>query len=214
MASIPGYTPQRQINFEVFKAAWKLFEKNPTVWLVTTLVVVVAVGIPLLILSLFIPFIGGFLGSIPAMIILVGMFRMAFKQIRGEEISVGDAFDVSDVLAPAAVAGALFVLGTTAGFAVLIIPGLIVGGLLLFTFPSIADGKCKDGIEALKLSFETLQSELVMAAVFYLVQSLIATAGILFCGVGIFVAGPIIVLAQALLYRGYFPEQAAAPPAA
>ncbi len=152
MASIPGYTPQRQINFEVFKAAWKLFEKNPAVWLVTMLVVMVAVGIPVLVLSLFIPFIGGFLGSIPGMIILVGMFRMAFKQIRGVEVSVGDAFDVQDVLAPAAVA----------------------------------------------------------AAVFYLVQSIIVTAGILFCGVGIFVAGPIVVLAQALLYRAYFPEKSAA----
>ena len=206
MASIPGYTPQRQINFEVFKAAWKMFEKNPAVWLVTMLVVMVAVGIPVLVLSLFIPFIGGFLGSIPGMIILVGMFRMAFKQIRGVEVSVGDVFDVQDVLAPAAVAAAVFVLATTAGFTVLIIPGFVIGGLLLFTFPLIADGKCKDGIEALKLSFETLQGELVMAAVFYLVQSVIVTAGILFCGVGIFVAGPIVLLAQALLYRAYFPE--------
>ena len=214
MASIPGYTPQRQINFEVFKAAWKLFEMNPVVWLVTTLVVMVAIGVPLLLLSLFIPFIGGFLGSIPAMIILVGMLRMAFKQIRGDEISVGDAFDVVDVLAPAAIAAAIFLLATTVGFTVLIIPGFVVGGLLLFTFPLIADGKCKDGIEALKLSFETLQSELVMAAVFYLVQSIIVTAGLLICGVGVFVAAPIIVLAQALLYRGYFPEQKAAPPGA
>ena len=214
MASIPGYTPQRQINFEVFKAAWKLFEMNPAVWLVTTLVVMVAIGVPLLLLSLFIPFIGGFLGSIPAMIILVGMLGMAFKQIRGDEISVGDAFDVADLLAPAAIAAAIFLLATTVGFTLLIIPGLVVGGLLLFTFPLIADGKCKDGIEALKLSFETLQSELVMAAVFYLVQSIIVTAGLLICGVGIFVAGPIIVLAQALLYRAYFPEQNAAPPAA
>lgn len=214
MASIPGYTPQRQINFDVFKGAWKLFEMNPTVWLVTTLVVMVAVGIPLVLLSIFIPFIGGFLGSIPALVVFVGMLRMALKQIRGDEISVGDAFDVADVLAPAAIAGAIFLIATTVGFAVLIIPGLVVGGLLLFTFPLIADGKGNDGIEALKLSFETLQGELLMAAVFYLVQSVIATAGLLFCGVGIFVAGPIIVLAQALLYRGYFPEQSAAPPAA
>ena len=214
MASIPGYTPQRQINFEVFKGAWKLFEQNPTVWLVTTLVLVVTVSIPMIIISLLIPFVGGFLASIPALILLVGLFRMALKQIRGEEISVGDAFDVADVLAPAAVAAALFLLGTSIGFALLIIPGMVIGGLLLFTFPLIADGKCGDGIEALKLSFETLQSELVMAAVFYLVQSIILTAGILFCGVGIFVAGPIIVLAQALLYRGYFPDGGAAPPAA
>ena len=53
-----------------------------------------------------------------------------------------------------------------------------------------------------------------MAAVFYLVQSIIVTAGLLICGVGVFVAAPIIVLAQALLYRGYFPEQKAAPPGA
>ncbi len=61
---------------------------------------------------------------------------------------------------------------------------------------------------------KSLQSEILMAAVFYLVQSIIVTAGLLICGVGIFVAGPIIILAQALLYRGYFPEQKAAPPAA
>jgi len=212
MATAPGYTPQRQINFEVFKAAWKLFEKNPAVWLVTTLVVVVAVSIPMLILSMAVPFIGGFLGSIPMLILLVGLFRMALKQIAGGEISVGDAFDVKDVLAPAAIAAVLFLVGTTIGFTLLIIPGFVIGGLLLFTFPLIADGKCKDGLEAVKLSFETLQSELLMAAVFYLLQSIILTAGLLFCGIGVFVAGPIIVLAQALLYRGYFPEKAAAPP--
>ena len=214
MATIPGYTPQRQINFEVFKGAWKLFEKTPAVWLVTILLLVVAVGIPTLLLGWLIPFVGQFLGQIPALILSCGVLRMAFKQIRGDEISVGDAFDVADIIAPAAIAGVLFMLATTIGSFLLVIPGLIVAGLLLFTFPLIADGKCKDGIEALKLSFETLKSEWLMATAFVLVEAILMVAGILFCGVGLLVAAPIIVLAQALLYRGYFPEQAAAPPRA
>jgi uncharacterized membrane protein len=88
----------------------------------------------------------------------------------------------------------------------------VVGGLLMFALPLVAD-KRMDGIEAMKLSVETLKDEWLMAAVFSLVLGLIATVGLLACGVGILVAGPVILLAEALLYRAYFPEAAAAPAA-
>lgn len=218
MASpIPGgYVPQRRVNLDMIASAWNLFLAEALTWAVATLIVVAvnvvlsfAVG-PLL--STVIPFVGGILAAIPGQILFVGLLRMAFKQIRGEKIEIGDLFNLSDILVPAAVAAVLTGLGTAIGTVFCIVPGLVVAGLWLFTFPLIADRRSQDGIEAMRTSWNTLQGELVMAAVFALVLVLLCAVGILLCGVGMLVAGPIAILSLALLYRGYFPE--AAQPAA
>jgi hypothetical protein len=213
MASpLQGYMPHRQVNFDVLGPAWKLFQQEAATWLLTALILMAVSGIVGVALSIVVPIVGGFVGSIPGMVLSVGAFRMALKQIRGAKIAVGDVFDISDVIAPAIVAALLWSIATSIGFVLCILPGLVLVGLLLFTFPLIADRRM-DGIEAMKLSVETLKDEWLMAAVFSLVLGLIATVGLLACGVGILVAGPVILLAEALLYRAYFPEAAAAPAA-
>jgi uncharacterized membrane protein len=213
MASSPvagGYVPQRRVSLGVIAPAWALFLADAVTWVVATLIVVAvnvvlgfAVG-PLL--STVIPFAGGILAAIPGQILFVGLLRMAFKKLRGERIEVGDLFAISDILVPAAVAAVLTGLGTALGTLFCIVPGVVVAGLWLFTFPLIADRRSLDGIEAMRTSWNTLQGELMMAAVFVLVLVLMTAVGLLLCGVGVLVAGPVAILSLALLYRGYFPD--------
>jgi uncharacterized membrane protein len=205
---LQGYTPQRRISFDVLKPAWMLFQQEPATWLLATLLIAVIGGAVATVLGSVTFGIGGVVAGVPFGVLMVGAYRMAFKQLRSQTIAIGDLFAVQDVLGPSAIAGLVISLLMAIGSALCIVPGLVASGLLMFALPLVADRKM-DGIEAMKLSFETLKDEWLMAGVFCLVLTLIATVGMLACGVGILVAGPIILLGQALLYRAYFPETAA-----
>lgn len=211
MASpIPGgYVPQRRVSLDVIGPAWTLFQSETATWILAALVVAavnIVLGFTLgLVLSSLVPFVGGLLAGIPGQILLVGLLRMAFKQIRGGKIAVGDLFAFSDVVVPAAVATILTGLGIAIGTALCIVPGLVLGALWLFTFPLVADRRL-DGVEAMRTSWNALKDEWLMALLFVLVLVLMIAAGLLLCGVGVLVAGPVAVLSLALLYRGYFPD--------
>ncbi len=207
---LQGYAPQRKVNFDVLGPAWRLFQQEAATWILVTLLFAVIGGLVATLLGSVTFGIGGIVGGVPFGVLGVGAYRMALRQLRGQKIDVPQLFDVQDVLAPASVAGLLIVVAQLIGSALCVLPGLVVGGLLMFALPLVAD-KRMDGIEAMKLSFETLKDEWLMAGVFWLVMGLIAMGGAIVCGVGLLVAGPVILLAQALLYRAYFPETATVP---
>lgn len=88
-------------------------------------------------LSVVISLLGNILSLVVSNFLLAGGFRTAFKQLRGEQISVGDLFSASDVflwLVPAQILTSLI---TAIGIFLCIIPGLIANGLLFFTIPLI-----------------------------------------------------------------------------
>jgi uncharacterized membrane protein len=204
-----GYAPQRRVSLDVVAPAFRLFQAEPATWIIAALIVAV-VGVALhftlgLLLTGMIPFVGGILAQIPGQILLVGLLRMAFKQIRGGKIEIADLFAFSDIVVPAAVATVLTSLGIMAGTLLCIVPGLVLAALWLFTFPLVADGR-PDGIEAMRTSFNTLKDELLMALVFLLVLAVMMAVGLALCGVGLLVTAPVAVLSLALLYRGYFPD--------
>jgi uncharacterized membrane protein len=217
MASSPvagGYVPQRRVSLDVVGPAWVLFQAEIATW-VLAFVAVVVVNIALhftlgLALTSIAPFVGSILAQIPGQILLVGLLRMAFKQIRGGKIEIGDAFAFSDIVVPAAVATILTSLGVMIGAVFCIVPGLVLGALWLFTFPLVADRRI-DGVEAMRTSWNALKDEWLMALVFLLVLAVMMAVGLALCGVGVLVTGPVALLSLALLYRGYFPEAEPAP---
>jgi hypothetical protein len=217
MASGPvpvGYVPQRRVSLDVIAPAFALFQAEVATWALAVLAVV-AVNVVLhftlgLALTAIAPFVGSILAQIPGQILLVGLLRMAFKQIRGGKIQIGDAFAFSDVVVPAAVATVLTSLGVMAGTVLCVVPGLLLAALWLFTFPLVADGR-PDGVDAMRTSWNTLKDDWLMALVFLLVMAVMVALGLLACGVGVLVTGPLAVLSTALVYRGYFPDPA--PPA-
>jgi len=107
------------------------------------------------------------------------------------------------VIGPLLIGSLLNGLAVAIGSVFCYIPGLVLGGLLMFTIPLIVDRRM-DGIEAMKLSFNTLKGDALMATLFYLVVSIVGGLGGIACGIGALFTWPLFFLSISLLYRDYF----------
>ncbi len=132
-----------------------------------------------------------------------GLFRMALKAIRNEAISPTDLFAAGDV-APALI-GAAFLTGLAVGLGTLlcIIPGLIVGALLMLTNPIIVDQRVGT-MDGLSRSWNTLKPHMMSALIFLVVIAIVNIIGAIPCGLGLLITGPVSLVAVALVYRDFF----------
>ena len=134
---------------------------------------------------------------------LGGMMRMACCQVRSRKLSVGDLFNVVDVLPNLILGALLYGLASVVGFMCLFLPGLIVSAVFLFTFPLIVDGGL-GATEAMGRSWKVLRGQMVSATVFHIVVSMVAGVGSCLCCVGILLTAPLCSLSIAVLYRDFF----------
>jgi uncharacterized membrane protein len=134
-----------------------------------------------------------------------GLFKMAFKQLRGESLEISDLFTGRDLFLPLWGASLLISLGVSAGMLFCLLPGLLLSGLWMFTIPLIVD-KRMGVLEAMGKSFETLRPHMWSAVGYQIVVGLISALGVLLCGIGIIFTAPITYLAIAILYRQFFPD--------
>jgi uncharacterized membrane protein len=223
----PSYTARPQLRFDAIGESWKLFQQQMSTWIVAEIVFIVGIAvavfaaillagataaifakiseaIPIAFLTIplmmFVPITVVFVG---VQVGLAGMYRLAIKQLQGETIAVGDMFSVTDVIGPLLVGSLLSGLAVSIGSIFCYIPGLIIAAMLMFTVPLIVD-KRMPGIDAMKLSFETLKPDLVMATLFYIVVAIIGEIGSVACGVGILFTLPLFFLSVSIAYRDYF----------
>jgi hypothetical protein len=162
----------------------------------------------------------GLITSILAGAVLVfflgGMYRMAIKQMRNEPFTAGDLFSVMDVAGPLLTVGVIIsaIASIPNLLGILPIPSFltflpvmvftwIVYGMTMFAAPLVADRRMQ-GLDAIKLSVETLKSQAVMAVLFYVVASIIGGLGLLACCIGVLFTYPVYVLCIALTYRDFF----------
>lgn len=131
-----------------------------------------------------------------------GMFRMATKQMHGQVITISDLFDFGDVAIQAIIAGILVGLMIYVGIILCILPGLVLAGLLMFTFPLIVDKKMS-ATKTIAVSFNALKSQWLMATIFVIFDFVLYVIGAMFCGVGTFISAPIALLSIAVLYRNF-----------
>lgn len=223
-----GYTPRPQIRFDAIGEAWRLFQQQMSTWIVATIVAgigIAIVGVVMYVLmgamffgaaatrggaaagfSIMGFFIGILMFAVYFAAIMVfggGLFRMAIKQVRGEAIAVGDIFTVTDVLPNLLVAAILTGLATAIASLFCVIPGFVVGGLLMLTIPLVVDRRMA-AMDAMKASWDALKGDVVMATVFYLVVSIIAQLGAIACYVGLLFTLPLMPLSIAIVYRDFF----------
>jgi len=226
----PPPPQQPRIRFEAIGEAWSLFQRDAATWIVAALIYFAIVFIIGAVVGFALGItgqiatrtsgIGGIsslaystwsIGNILARIVifvvstflLSGMYRMALKSLRNEKINVTDMFSVGDVLPNCLLAAIIVGLATGIGFMLCIIPGIIVGALLMFTYPLIVDRRL-GAIEAISQSVNALKGEIVMASVFYLVVGVMAALGFVACCVGALVTFPLFVLSIAVVYRDFF----------
>jgi len=129
-----------------------------------------------------------------------GLYNAAFKQLRGEQVSVGDLFTGGKYFVRILGAQLLIGIAYFIGSFLLFIPALIVLGLTFLTVPMIVEGG-KGTIDAIKGSIEITKRDWIMFTLFAIALSFIAFAGSLACGVGVLATLPLLFLGHALVYR-------------
>ena len=208
------------IRFDVIGTAWGLYSQQMGTWILAALlgsILSVAVNIGYAVLS--VPaqlMLGPVLGSPTVALgtivvwaatwsmITGAMFRMALNQIDRGSASLGDLFSIADLVPKLVLAAVLHGLAICAGTMCLIVPGWIIGGLLMFTLPLVVDRR-KGAFEAMGESWNTLKNQWGPATVFFLVLAVVQSSGFVFFIVGILLTFPLCVLSHALLYRDFFP---------
>lgn len=137
-----------------------------------------------------------------------GLYKTAFKQLRGEPIAVGDLFSGGDVFLRVLGAFIAIAFFTILGFVLCILPAFAVGGLLYFTVPLIVARDLGIG-KALSASYEATKANWLMFALFAFVASLLASLGQFACYIGLLVTYPLQFTIAAVAYRDVFGLQGA-----
>jgi hypothetical protein len=217
----PGGT-WNPLHFGVIGEAWGLYLRDAGLWTLTTLVALGGYGC----LQWFTHLIFGspsgglfsvhnlagyrgptifemIVGSLVMGLFLGGMIRMAVIQVRGGHPMLGDLFKLGDVWFDLLLGSALMGVCNGVGWTFLIIPGVIISGLLMLTYPLIVDAHLP-ATGAMIQSFELLKSHWLMAGVLHFAIILAAASGLLFCGLGILFTAPLYALSIALIYRDLY----------
>lgn len=140
-----------------------------------------------------------------------GMFWFFLKRIRREDAKFDDAFAPFSVcFVQALVAGLVFSLLVSFGVILCIIPGLVFAALWLFTWPLLMD-KRLDFWPAMEVSRRVLWPNVWGILGLLLMSLLVMLLGELCLCVGVFVAFPVIIAAQAYAYEDFFGRKTVAP---
>lgn len=196
----------------VFNTAWSIFSKRP--WFF-----IAACGLPI-IASAFFGFISRYTGdsialqsilnitnTVIALLLSIGMMRIALKSVRGETASWEDFKSPRTLILSYVGVQILTGLGVAFGFVLLIIPGIILAIAWAMAGYAIIDNPQLKSIEALKYSAKITKGHRWKLLLLYIVSGLVVTAGIILLGVGLLVATPIVLLAAATTYNTLHAQQ-------
>ena len=134
-----------------------------------------------------------------------GYFMIVFSKLRGKPFDIGDiskAFN-ADVLIASILAGILVSTFITIGFFFLIIPGIILWAIYMFTFPLIVEQKLNFW-EAMETSRRIVSRNLFEFSIFAFVQLLLLLVGFLLIGAGLLFTIPLVMVATACAYEDIF----------
>ncbi len=131
--------------------------------------------------------------------VIAGFMYMTLRKLRGERVTLGDAFKGFENFVNTFVAGLVYLLMVAVGMLFLIIPGIVVGAMFIYMFPFIVD-KNMDFSQAFKASLDLTSRRLLDHCLFFIVLILIQVVGVLAFGIGIFVTIPLMYIAFGVAY--------------
>jgi uncharacterized membrane protein len=117
----------------------------------------------------------------------------------GRPVAIGDFFKPRN-FGSVLVAGVIVSVATYVGFALCVIPGLIVGFLTIFTMYVLLDRNLAP-IDAIKASSQIARAHVGDTIIAWLLSSLILAVGVAVCYIGVIVTGPIGALFMTYSYR-------------
>ena len=130
----------------------------------------------------------------------LAMIKISLRLIRGDTATFKDAILAFPIFLQGLIANFLLTMATSVGMLFCIVPGIIIAVGLALSLYLVVDQE-KSAIDALKGSWELTDGAKMNVFIWYLVCGLIGLAGLLACGVGLFVAGPIILLGTGMVYE-------------
>lgn len=217
-----------KVRWEWIGEGWKLFTQQWQSWALMTLAYIVIIMLPAgliygLMFALIFSSIDPNSGAPPqipvtlflfypllVLVILLlsawlmsGMYRAAFKQVRGGQVAVSDLFSGGPYFLR--MMGALLLMGLLSiiGAMLCFLPALAVPGLMFFAIPLIVEGNL-GAVDALRSSFEKTKKDWLMFVLFALVLNFLSTAGAYLCGIGVLATFPLLFLTHAVAYRDCF----------
>jgi uncharacterized membrane protein len=141
-----------------------------------------------------------FLGVLVSFFMTFTFARIGLDALKGKGFSWKDVFDINwNVFGLYIIASILCMIAYTIGFALLIIPGLIVLVRLTFFGFIILEGETSP-IHAIKKSWAMTKGKFWHLFAFALLLGLIDVAGALLLGVGLLVTVPLTLIALAYAY--------------
>jgi uncharacterized membrane protein len=214
MAPGAAGAPQPWEMGEVLGAAWEVFKANWAVLVFGHFVAILLAGIPGQIPVVISSGNGaqpgssayfGALGVSYAIMLVLnsffqgGLIRMWLGAARGETLSFSVIFSGGPRMLPLLGTILLQFLIMGAGFALLIVPGIILAtGLAYATFFSVDAGL--GPVASLKASWQATRGQKWQLFVFLFVISLIMIAGLLACCIGVYASMPLAYVALAIVY--------------
>ena len=132
-----------------------------------------------------------------------GMYKSAFKQLRGGQLEFRDLFSGGDCFLTLLGETILVGLVVFTGSMFCIVPGFIAAGLLMFAAPLAVERKM-GVIDAMKASYEMTRQNILIFTLFALVLQLIVGAGTYLCYIGVLMTYPLMFTMSAVAYRDCF----------
>lgn len=137
--------------------------------------------------------------------VLVGQFvaaalvRGGVDTVDGRPVTMGSIWQGWDK-GQVALAGLLLAVGIAIGYVLCFIPAIVFGFLTQYTMFFVVDQRMK-AVDAIKASIAFTRAHLAETLVFYLLASVTIFVGALLCGLGLLVAGPVVIVGSAYTYR-------------
>lgn len=151
-------------------------------------------------INLSIQLVGHLIGLLVSSYFLGGLAAFALKVARGQKPSFNDAFSGGKYFGAILIGNFLSQLAVGFGFALCIVPGLIVAAGLSMYQSLIVDENLS-GVDALKRSWELTTGHKGALVIYILLSMLVGAAGALACCVGaLLVSGPMLSIAGAYIY--------------
>ena len=141
-------------------------------------------------------------------VVQAGITRGALALTYGQPLTVQMMFNPA-MLGQVVIAGIIVGIAAAIGTVLCYLPGLIVIFFTQYVVYFIVD-KQLSAVDAIKASISFVNANLGTLVVFYLASLLAFFIGAILCGIGLFVAVPVVLIAQAYTYRKLQGETVAA----
>ncbi|NPE28574.1 glycerophosphodiester phosphodiesterase [Methanococcoides sp. SA1] len=169
---------------DIFSRSWTAFKDNVAAFIIATIIVIFG--------SIFVVTIAP---------LLYGLTYMAMKGLRGEKVEINDVFKGFDRFVKSWVLLLVSIILINIGFMLLILPGMILSILLIYSLPLLVI-KDYGAMDAIKESIEISKQNFVDSLVLLIIVAIIsAIGGITY--IGSLVTTPIITLALVAAVNTY-----------